>query len=142
MEFFLQIMQKPFAQLRLEQQLLLALVLLCCAVLAVYVIAFAARRMRPTRLHKRLLVGRPVLISWRDGVGFRESDDGFCKDVSVGGMALELPFPLKVRTRLNLRVSEAKLSGIGVVRRCIRVGPRYVVGVRFDRLTRALINPL
>ena len=89
------ILETPFSQLGLEQQLLVVFVLLCCAALAIYAIAFAARTIRPTRLHKRQLVGRPVLISWRDGVGFRESDEGFCQDISVGGMALVLPFPLQ-----------------------------------------------
>ena len=140
MSFFWEILDKPFTQLRLEQQLLAALVVLCCAALTIYSVAFAARRIRPARIHDRRLVGRPVLISWRDGVGFRESDDGFCQDLSAGGMALDLPFPLKVHTRLNLRMSEAKLSGRGVVRRCTRVGPRYSVGVQFDSLTRALIE--
>ena len=135
-----QILEMPFSQLRFEQQLLAALVLLFCATLTICSVVFAARRIRPARLHERSLVGRPVLISWRDGVGLRQSDDGFCQDISVGGMALELPFPLRLRTRLNLKVPEAKLSGTGVVRRCARIGPRYVVGVQFDRLTRALIN--
>ena len=140
MSVFWEILDKPFTQLRSEQQLLAALVALCCAALTIYSVAFAARRIRPARLHKRSLVGRPVLISWRDGVGFRQSDEGFCQDISVGGMALEWPFPLKVGTRLSLRISEAKLSGTGVVRRCTRIGPRYFVGVKFDRLTRALLN--
>ena len=141
MNFFWEILDKPFTQLRLEQQLLAALVALCCAALTIYSVAFAARRIRPARLHKRRFVGRPVLISWRDGVGLRQSDEGFCQDVSVGGMALEWPFPLKVGTRLSLQISEARLSGTGVVRRCTPIGPRYVVGVKFDRLTSALVNP-
>ena len=105
---------------------------LCFAALTVYSVAFAARRIRPARLHDRRWVGRPVLISWRDGVGFRQSDDGFRQDLSAGGMALDLPFPLKVHTRLILKMSEAKLSGRGIVRRCTRVGLRYSVGVQFD----------
>jgi PilZ domain len=141
-----QILETPFTQLRLQQQLLAALVVLCCAVLTIYSLAFAAPRIRPCRLHKRRFVGRPVLISWRDAVGLMQSDDGVCQDLSDGGMALELPFPLKVRTRLNLRMPEAKLFTAGVVRRCSRVAPRYVgknayvVGVKFDCLTRALIS--
>ena len=142
MSFFREILERPFAQLRLEQQLLATLAALCCIALAVYLAAFAARLFRPVRVHKRRLVGRPVLISWCDGVGFRQSDDGFCQNVSDGGMALEWPFPLKVGTRLSLRISEAKLSGTGVVRRCTRFGPRYLVGVKFDRMTRALLNRL
>lgn len=136
-----QILDTPFTQLRLEQQLLAALVLLCCAALTIYSVVSAARRIRPARLHERRFVGHPILISWHDGVGFRKSDDGFCQDLSVGGTTLLLPFPLRVSTRLNVRMSEAKLSSTGVVRRCTCIGPKYVVGVQFDRLTRALINP-
>jgi len=134
------LLDKPFTQLRLEQQLLTALVILCCVAITIYAVTFAARRIRPARLDERRLVGRPVLISWRDRVGLKQSDEGFCQDVSAGGMAVELPFPLKVGTRLSLRISEAKLSGMGAVRRCTRVGPRFVVGVKFDRLTRALTS--
>ena len=134
---FLDMLPTPW---RFQQQILEAFVVLCFVALTVWAVAFAARRIRPARIHDRRLVGRPVLISWRDSVGFRESDDGFCQDLSAGGMALDLPFPLKVHTRLNLRMSEAKLSGRGVVRRCTRVGPRYFVGVQFDYLTRALID--
>ena len=135
-----QFLDKPFTELRLEQQLLTALVIVCCVAVAICTVVFAARRIRPARLHERRAVGRPVLVSWRDSVGPKKSDEGFCQDVSAGGMAVELPFPLKVRTRLSLRLSEAKMSGVGVVRRCTRVGPRFVVGVKFDRLTRALMS--
>jgi hypothetical protein len=140
MNSFWQFLDKPFVELPWEQQLLAALAILGCVVLAAWTVAFAVRSLRRSRLHERRHVGRPVLISWQDGVGLRQSDDGFCKDISGGGMALDLPFPLKVHTRLNLRMAEAKLSGTGVVSRCRRIGPRYVVGVEFDRPTRALVN--
>ena len=140
MSFLWKILDRPFVQLRPEQQLLIALVLFCCVALTIYAVVLAVRRIRPARLHERRIVGRPVLISWRDGVGLRQSDEGFCKDVSAGGMSLALPFPLKVRTRLNVQMSESKLSRVGVVRRCTCNGPRYVVGVKFDRLTRAFVN--
>jgi hypothetical protein len=136
-----QILDKPFTQLELEQQILAALVVLCSVALTIYAVVFAARRIRPARVQERCLVGRPVLISWQDGVGLRQSEDGVCRDVSAGGMALDLPFPLKARTRLNLQVPEAKLAGVGVVRRCTGSGPRFVVGVEFDRLTRSFITP-
>jgi hypothetical protein len=139
MDFVRQFLHRPFTQLGIEQQLLAALVVLCSVALAICATAFAARRIRPARVQHRRLVGRPVLISWRDSIGLRQSDDGFCRDVSDGGVALDLPFPLKVRTRLNLRVSEANLSGMGVVRHCTKVGLRFVVGVEFDRLTRSFI---
>ena len=130
MSFLSNILDRPFVQLRPEQQLLVAFVLSCCVALAIYAVVLAVRRIRPARLHERRSVGRPVLISWRDAVGLRQSD-GFCQDVSTGGMSLELPFPLKVRTRLKVQMSEANLSRVGVVRRCTCVGPRYVVGVKF-----------
>src|SRR5512147_1693430 len=105
MSFLSNILDRPFVQLRPEQQLLIALVLFCCVALTIYAVVLAVRRIRPARLHERRSVGRPVLISWRDGVGLRQSD-GFCQDVSAGGMSLALPFPLKVRTRLKVQMSE------------------------------------
>ncbi|MFB3777933.1 MAG: PilZ domain-containing protein [Bryobacteraceae bacterium] len=141
MELFRRILDTPFPALGWEQQLFAAMAILSCAAIAGYALVVVARSARKQRLYERRAVGRPVWISWRDAVGLRESDDGFCQDLSKGGAALELPFPLKVRTRLNIRMSEAGLSGTGVVCRCTRVGPRYVVGVEFDRLNRALIQP-
>jgi len=130
----------PFLELRLDQQFVIVLVTICCIALVAWSVRCAARSIRPKRVSTRRFIGRPVLVSWRDGVGFRESDDGCCRDISTGGMALELPFPLKVRTRLNFRVSEENLSGSGVVCRCKPTGSQYAVGVRFDPLMRSAVS--
>jgi hypothetical protein len=127
-----QMLDKLLAWMQGETPLQLALLFFCCTTLVVGSIALAARRLRPTRLEERRVVGRPVLISWRDCVGLRQSDDGLCQNISAGGMGLDLPFPLKVGTHLKLRMSEAQLSCSGVVKRCTRMGPRYVVGVQYD----------
>ncbi|HSW48927.1 MAG TPA: PilZ domain-containing protein [Bryobacteraceae bacterium] len=141
MDLFRRILDTPFPALGWEQQLLVVTAILSCVAAAICAAVLVARSTRRLRLHERRPVGRPVWISWRDGVGLRESDDGFCQDLSNSGAALDLPFPLKVRTKLNVRMSEARLSGAGVVRRCTRVGPRYVVGVKFDSLKRGLADP-
>lgn len=127
-----QMLDKLLAWMQGEAPLQVALLITGCAALVVGSIAVAARRLRPTRLDQRRFVGRPVLISWRDRVGLRQSDDGFCQDISAGGMGLDLPFPLRVGTRLKLRISEAQLSYSGIVKRCTRTGPRYLVGVQCD----------
>ena len=46
-----QILDKPFTQWRLEQQLLAALVVLCYLALVLYSVAFAMRRTRQIRVH-------------------------------------------------------------------------------------------
>ncbi len=135
-----EILYRSLVQLRWDQQLVVALVALCCIVLVAWSVTFALRAIRPQRREERHLVGRPIMLSWRDGVGFRQSDHGFCQDISTGGMALDLPFPLRVRTRLNFRLAEGKLSGSGAVYRCTRNYSRYAVGVKFDSLTRPIVS--
>jgi hypothetical protein len=141
MEYFKQMMERLSISSFPEHQSAVILVTLCLVSAAILSVAFAARRLRRSRVHERRFVGRPVAISWRDGVGTLTSDDGFCRDLSAGGMALDLPFRLRSRTRLKIRLSEMKFSGTGMVRRCVRSGPRYTVGVEFDRLTRLLAKP-
>jgi len=140
MDSFWEVLYRPLAQLRWEQQLVVALVVLCCIALVAWSVAFAVRSTRPRRLHERRLIGRPVMLYWRDSVGLKQSDDGLCQDLSTGGMALKLPFPLKMGTRLNFRLSEANLSGSGVVYRCTRIASRYAVGVKFDPLMRPIVS--
>jgi hypothetical protein len=110
---------------------------LCCAAAAVGFAIFVARRLRPRRLAARKFVGRPILVVWRSSQELRQSDEGFCRDISPGGIGLDWPHPLKVGTRVSLRMSEGRLAGTGVVKRCNRSGERYDIGVQFDRNTAA-----
>ena len=140
MNQFWEMLTRPFLELRLDQQFVIVLVAICCITLVAWSVRFAARSTRPKRLSTRRFIGRPVMVSWRDRVGFKESHEGFCQDISTGGMALELPIPIRLRTRLNFRVSEENLSGSGVVCRCKPTGSLYRVGVRFDPLMRSVVS--
>lgn len=125
-------LDRPDTWIQGETHLQWALAASCSAVVAIGSILFAARRFCAPRRERRRYVGRPVLVCWRDREVPRQSDDGFCEDLSSGGMGLDLPFPLAIGTRVNLRMSEAKLSRSGVVRRCARAQRGFAVGVQFD----------
>ena len=106
---FTQILNMPFAQFWLAHPFLAALAVFCCVFLfTTWSAVSAMRRVRPARSQESRLAGRPPS---QDDVVLVQPNDGVCQDVSAGGMVLELPFPLKVRTRLDLPVSEAKLPG-------------------------------
>ena len=115
MTFFKQILNVPFAQFWLEHPFLAALAVFCCVfLLSAGSAILLARRPRPARIHEVHLLDPPPS---QDDVILVQPDDEVSQNVTTGGMALELPFPLKVRTRLHLRGSEAKLSGASFVRR-------------------------
>ncbi len=116
-----------------EPLLQLAVALSCSAIVVVGSILFVAKRLRPHRRQQREFVGRPVLVRWVERAGPRQSDDGFCEDLSTEGIGMDLPFRLRVGSRVDVRMSEANLSRSGIVRRCTRHGERYAVGVAFDR---------
>jgi hypothetical protein len=128
------------AMLQGAPPLLIALAVSLCMALAVWYLARVERRTRRIRLHSRRAVGRPILITWNDDTGDRRSEEGFCQNVSTGGIGLALPCPLKPHTRLEFQLSEPRLSGTGLVCRCTRVAERYLVGVRFDPWMRAAMS--
>ncbi len=108
MAFFTQILNVPFAQLWLKHPFLAALAVFGCVFLLTAASAlFAARRLAP--IHEE----PPDRPPSSDEVVLVQGA-GSCQHVAAGDM---LQFPLKVRTRLNLGVTEAKLSGASFVMR-------------------------
>jgi hypothetical protein len=52
-------------------------------------------------------------------------------NVSEEGIAVELPEPAQVLSRVKLQSDKHKLLGEGIVRNCRRVGSKYIVGIEF-----------
>lgn len=52
-------------------------------------------------------------------------------NISEEGIALELPEPAEVFSRVKLSSDRHKLLGEGTVRHCRRVGSKYIVGIEF-----------
>jgi PilZ domain-containing protein len=136
MGFLYEMLQKPFGQLRLEQQIVAGLIVLLGVCLVVFSFRLAIGIFKRGRLHSRRPMVSPVRVSWRDSVGARERDNARCRDISAGGLGVELPDRLKVHTRVHFRVLDStRLAGTGEVRHCTPIGSRYLIGVRFDSIS-------
>ncbi|MCC7175191.1 MAG: PilZ domain-containing protein [Bryobacterales bacterium] len=140
MDAFRQTLDTLSAQVRVEPWIPAAVAAACCAALVVWLAILAAPRLRPARRWQRRVVGSPVRIAWQEPAGPKESQAGYLRDISAGGIGVVLPFRLPRSTRLRFTVHGGKLSGSGVVRRCMRIGPRYLIGVRYDPLTHSLLR--
>lgn len=52
-------------------------------------------------------------------------------NISEEGIAVEIPEPAQIVSRVKLQADKHKLLGEGTVRHCRRVGAKYVIGVEF-----------
>ena len=52
-------------------------------------------------------------------------------NISEEGIAVELPQPAKLASRVKLEAEKHRLLGEGTVKHCHRSGARYVVGIEF-----------
>ena len=52
-------------------------------------------------------------------------------NVSEGGIAVEIPEPATLLSRVKLQADKHNLLGEGTVRHCRRAGVQYVIGVEF-----------
>ncbi len=138
MDFFREILDKPFTQLRFEQQLLVALIILGCAVLAGRSVFALARRWSVQRREaKRTRSSQPIEVSWEDTAGVVQQHQGQCRNISEGGLSMELSNPIDVGTQVRFKVLNSRLGGTASVRHCSKAGSKYVIGVRFDTVSRA-----
>ncbi len=52
-------------------------------------------------------------------------------NISEEGIAIEIPEPAQLVSRVKLQADKHRLLGEGTVRHCRRVGSKYVVGIEF-----------
>jgi PilZ domain-containing protein len=131
MDFFLDMLQKPFTQLRLGQQISAVVILLLCVFPAVASLRWAVRRIKKNRLHWRHPLVSPIQVTWQDQAGGERQDRGRCLDVSKGGLKMELPHPIEVGASIRFYVVHSDIVGAGLVRHCTKTGSKYVIGVEF-----------
>jgi c-di-GMP-binding flagellar brake protein YcgR len=137
MSFLREIFDKPFTQLRLEQQLLVGVIILGCAVAAGWSIVALLRHWSIQRREsKRIRNSQRIEISWEDAAGLKQHHQGRCRNISEGGLSIELPIPISVGTQIRFKVPNAKLRGMASVRHCSRNRSRYVIGLSFDVVSR------
>lgn len=63
---------------------------------------------------------------------------GLLANISLGGLGLGLPEPLEVGLSLKIGcfIGTAKILAKGTVRHCRRTGKHYIIGIRFDTLSK------
>jgi hypothetical protein len=83
------------------------------------------------RRHDRVERRVPVQVTWKDRLGNDNFLTGHTVDVSQDGMRLELGAKIAEGTFINFRAEGLKLHGTASVRRCVRQGSVYVIGLQF-----------
>jgi len=131
MDFLLEILEKPFTQLRLEQQILAALIILLCLGLVVLSAAWVVNRIKKNRSSWRHRLVSPIDVSWEERPGVKRQERGCCLDVSTGGLKMELPESIAAGSPIYFQVLHTNLAGTASVRYCTRSGSKYVIGVEF-----------
>ena len=131
MDFLLDILDKPFTQLRVEQQIVAVLAVLLCLLVALGSVFLAVRRMRGGRRHWRHRQTEPIEVFWADGQGFKRRGQGRCVEMSAGGLRMELQDPIPAGTSISFHLLQTERAGTAAVRHCTPAGSGYVIGVEF-----------
>lgn len=133
MDFLLEILRKPFTELRGDQQAFAVLILLLGVVVALSAVLHVIRGMKGRRRHWRRPQTGPVDMSWKDSVGSSLQEQGRCVDLSTGGLRVELQGPILVGTPVAFRLHAKQLAGTAFVRHCTRADSTFLIGVEFAR---------
>jgi hypothetical protein len=94
---------------------------------------WTALRRKDLRRSKRYLVeGETVRISWLGLNGtLKTTPHARVLNISEGGMAVEIPEPAQLVSRVKLQADKHKLLGEATVRHCRRSVSKYIIGVEF-----------
>ena len=87
--------------------------------------------MRKYRADTRKPSTGPVELSWEIGAGYTRTASGTIQDVSSGGMGMLVPLPFEVGAELQVKADGR--TCMVTVRRCVREGSKYLLGVQFDK---------
>ena len=88
------------------------------------------------RRHERLPYLGPVFISWEDKHGLPKYAQARCRDVSEGGLRIEVPEPIPVHSRISLRADRIDLHGSATVKHIARYGSKYILGLNLSQALR------
>jgi hypothetical protein len=89
------------------------------------------------REHRRYVVAETFLrVTWLDANGDLKVEHGARPiDISEMGMAVQLPEPALLLSRIRMESEKGELLGHGKVRSCRPMGEKYIVGIQFaDKL--------
>ncbi|HSB14513.1 MAG TPA: PilZ domain-containing protein [Bryobacteraceae bacterium] len=131
MDYLLEMVQKPFAELRGEQQIAAVLIVLLCVFIAFSAVFQAVRGMKGRRRYWRHRQTGPIDVSWRSSLGSPRREQGRCVDMSAGGLRMELQDPILVGTPVSFHLLQTKRAGTAFVRHCTPDGSKFYIGVEF-----------
>lgn len=81
------------------------------------------------RHHERSPYTGIVLISWEDDRGTIKYGRVKCRDIGGGGLQIESPVAIPVRTRVALRGERLLIDGSATVRHVVRTGVKFMIGL-------------
>src|SRR5271169_11491 len=92
----------------------------------------ALKRNDLRRSHRYAVGGETMRVSW---LGMNDTlntvPHARVFNICEGGIAVEIPEPAKLLSRVKLQADKHSLLGEGTVRHCRRVGVQYIIGVEF-----------
>ena len=96
--------------------------------------SWSALKRKDLRRHRRYAVDSGVIqVFWLDISGKMKTARTRALNISEGGMAIELPEAATPTSLIRFESSRYKIQGSGAVRHCIRVGPKFIVGLEFTQ---------
>ena len=88
------------------------------------------------RRHHRIPYLGPVRISWEGTNGCPKYAQARCLDISEGGLRIEVPEPIPVRSRVSICADRINLAGSATVKHVVRQGAKYVLGLELSQVLR------
>ena len=92
----------------------------------------ALRRKDLRRSPRYRVEGEVIRVSWMGVNGtLRMTPQARVLNISESGIAVEIPEPAQLLSRVKLQADKHRLLGEGTVRHCRRIGAKYIIGVEF-----------
>ena len=95
--------------------------------------SWSALKRNDLRRNRRYATGGETMrVSWLGLTGtLKMVPHGRVLNISEAGIAVEIPEPAQLLSRVKLQADKHNLLGEGTVRHCRRAGVQYVIGVEF-----------
>jgi hypothetical protein len=92
----------------------------------------AIKRNDLRRNRRYATAGETIRVSWLGPTGtLKMVQQARVINISETGIAVEIPEPAQLLSRVKLQADKHNLLGEGTVRHCRRVGVQYIIGVEF-----------
>ena len=88
---------------------------------------------RDVRRYRRIPYLSPIHISWEDESGHGKYANANCLEISEGGLLIEVPVPIPVRTDVMLRAERINFAGSANVKHTRKRGSKFLLGVELSQ---------